>query len=106
MQHLSARRALPVDAIAESPNVFEYPRALRRYFRIPVHHAGHRPPGPRTEESKPTMPPVCGPRQIGASPSRLGDPRSGCRFFDVQKITRAIARAGVHKIEPTTRSTP
>jgi hypothetical protein len=43
----------PVDAIAESPNVYDYPRALRRFFSDPsATHAATGIQGRGTEESK------------------------------------------------------
>ena len=41
----------------------------------------------------------CGPNQIGIA-IEIGRPNLGMSVADIQKITRAIARAGVHKIEP------
>ena len=43
----------PVDAIAESPNVYDYPRAVRRYFSDPGStHAAAGIQGRGTEETK------------------------------------------------------
>lgn len=91
----------PVDAIAESPNVFDYPRALRRYFSDPSStHAATGIQGRGTEESKTNdATRRCGPNQIGVA-IEIGRPTLGMSLLDIQKITRAIARAGVHKIEP------
>jgi hypothetical protein len=91
----------PVDAIAESPNVFDYPRALRRYFSDPSStHAATGIQGRGTEESKTNdVTRRCGPKQVGVA-IEIGRPTLGMSLLDIQKITRAIARAGVHKIEP------
>jgi Fe-S-cluster-containing hydrogenase component 2 len=90
----------PVDAITESPNVAEYPRALRRYFSDPsATHAATGIQGRGTEESKTNdVTRRCGPTQVGIG-IEVGRPTLGMSIEDVQKITRAIARAGVHKIE-------
>jgi Fe-S-cluster-containing hydrogenase component 2 len=91
----------PVDAIAESPNVYEYPRALRRYFSDPsATHAATGIQGRGTEECKTNdATRRCGPNQVGIA-IEIGRPNLGMSIADIQKITRAIARAGVHKIEP------
>jgi len=90
----------PVDAIAESPNVYDYPRALRRYFSDPSStHAATGIQGRGTEESKTNdVTRRCGPTQVGIG-IEIGRPTLGMSLLDIQKITRAIARAGVHKIE-------
>lgn len=91
----------PVDAIAESPNVFEYPRDLRRFFSDPAaRHKATGIEGRGTEETKTTdVTRRCGPGKIGVA-IEVGRPSIGMSLLDVQKITRAIARAGVYKIEP------
>jgi Fe-S-cluster-containing hydrogenase component 2 len=90
----------PVEAIAESPNVYDYPRALRRYFSDPsATHAATGIQGRGTEESKTNdVTRRCGPTQVGIG-IEVGRPTLGMSIEDIQKITRAIARAGVHKIE-------
>jgi len=90
----------PVDAIAESPDVFEYPRALRRYFSDPsATHAATGIQGRGTEESKTNdVTRRCGPTQVGIC-IEVGRPNLGMAVSDIQKITRAIARGGIHKIE-------
>ena len=40
-----------------------------------------------------------GPGEVGVA-IEIGRPTLGMSILDIQKITRAIARAGVHKIEP------
>jgi Fe-S-cluster-containing hydrogenase component 2 len=91
----------PVDAITESPNVDEYPRALRRYFSDPQStHAVTGIQGRGTEESKSNDVTLrCGPGEVGVA-IEIGRPTLGMSLLDIQKITRAIALAGVHKIEP------
>jgi NAD-dependent dihydropyrimidine dehydrogenase PreA subunit len=90
----------PVDAIAESPNVYDYPRALRRYFSDPsATHAATGIQGRGTEESKTNDVTLrVGPGEVGVA-IEIGRPTLGMSILDIQKITRAIARAGVHKIE-------
>ena len=91
----------PVDAIAESPNVYDYPRALRRYFSDPsATHAATGIQGRGTEESKTNDVTLrVGPGEVGVA-IEIGRPTLGMSILDIQKITRAIARVGVHKIEP------
>jgi NAD-dependent dihydropyrimidine dehydrogenase PreA subunit len=91
----------PVDAIAEPPSVFEYPRAVRKYFSDAVAtHAATGIQGRGTEETKSAdvtrrLPPD----RVGVA-IEVGRPTVGMSLRDVQKITRAIARTGTHKIEP------
>ncbi|MCE5280916.1 MAG: 4Fe-4S binding protein [Deltaproteobacteria bacterium] len=91
----------PVDAIDESPNVYDYPRALRRYFSDPsATHVATGIQGRGTEESKTNDVTLrVGPGEVGVA-IEIGRPTLGMSIRDIQKITRAIARAGVHKIEP------
>ena len=91
----------PVDAIEESPNVNEYPRALRKYFSDPnATHAGTGIQGRGTEESKTNdVTNRCGPDEVGVG-IEVGRPTIGMDLKDIQKITRALARAGIHEIEP------
>jgi len=52
----------PVDAIAESPNVYDYPRALRRYFSDPsATHAATGIQGGEPRNRRRTMLPACRP---------------------------------------------
>jgi len=90
----------PVDAIAESPDVYDYPRALRRYFSDPsATHAATGIQGRGTEESKTNDVTLrVGPGEVGVA-IEIGRPTLGMSILDIQKISRAIARAGVHKIE-------
>ena len=91
----------PVDAIAESPNVHEYPRAVRKYFSDPIAtHVATGIQGRGTEESKTNdVTRRCGPGKVGVA-IEIGRPTLGMWLWDVQKITRAIARTGIHQIEP------
>jgi hypothetical protein len=91
----------PVDAIAESPHVYEYPRALRKYFSDPdATHALTGIQGRGTEESKSNDVTLrCGPGQVGIA-IEVGRPGIGMDLTNIQKITRALARAGIHEIEP------
>jgi NAD-dependent dihydropyrimidine dehydrogenase PreA subunit len=91
----------PVNAIAESPGVDEYPRALRKYFSDPTApHALTGISGRGTEESKTndvTNRVAAG--QVGIA-IEVGRPTVGMSLPDVQKITRAMAKAGFTEIEP------
>lgn len=90
----------PVDAIAESPCVFEYPRAVRKYFSDPLAtHAATGIQGRGTEESKSNdVTRRCRPGKVGVA-IEVGRPTLGMWLGDVQKITRALAQAGIRKIE-------
>ncbi len=91
----------PVDAIAESPHVSEYPRAVRKYFSDPIAtHVATGIQGRGTEESKTNdVTHRLGLGKVGVA-IEIGRPTLGMRLWDVQKITRAIARTGIHQIEP------
>lgn len=91
----------PADALADSPGVYQYPRALRKYFSDPVAtHVATGIPGRGTEESKSNDVTLrCGPGRVGVA-IEIGRPTIGMSLRDAEKITRAIARAGVHRIEP------
>jgi len=90
----------PVDALAESPSVFEYPRAVRKYFSDPVAtHEATGIQGRGTEESKTNdVTHRCGPGEVGVA-IEVGRPTIGMSLHDVQKITRALARGGIREIE-------
>jgi Fe-S-cluster-containing hydrogenase component 2 len=90
----------PVDALAESPNVFDYPRAVRKYFSDPVAtHEATGIQGRGTEETKSNdVTHRCGPGEVGVA-IEVGRPTIGMSLTDVQKITRALARSGIRKIE-------
>lgn len=91
----------PVDAIHESPHVYEYPRALRKYFSDPcATHAVTAIQGRGTEESKTNdVTKRCGPGEVGVA-IEVGRPTLGMGLEDIQKITRALARGGITEIEP------
>ncbi len=91
----------PVDAIREPANVYEYPRALRKYFSDPTStHAVTGIQGRGTEESKTNDVTLrCGPGQVGIA-IEIGRPTLGMGLEDIQKITRVLARNGIHEIEP------
>ncbi|MBW1695406.1 MAG: 4Fe-4S dicluster domain-containing protein [Deltaproteobacteria bacterium] len=90
----------PVDAIAESPHVYEYPRAVRKYFSDPnATHAVTGIQGRGTEESKTNDVTLrCGPGEVGIG-IEVGRPTLGMGLEDIQKITRALARNGITEIE-------
>lgn len=91
----------PVEAIEESPYVYEYPRALRKYFSDPnATHALTGIQGRGTEESKTNDVTLrCGLGEVGIA-IEVGRPTIGMDLKDIQKITRALARAGIHEFEP------
>ncbi len=91
----------PVDAIMESPHVYQYPRALRRYFSDPnATHALTGIQGRGTEECKTNdVTKRCGPDEVGIA-VEVGRPVIGMDLKDIQKITRTLAKAGIHEIEP------
>jgi len=90
----------PVDAIAESPHVYDPPRALRKYFSDPnATHAVTGIQGRGTEESKTNDVTLrCGPGEVGIG-IEVGRPTLGMGLKDIQKITRALARNGITEIE-------
>ena len=91
----------PVDAIAESAEVQDYPRALRKYFSdATTTHAVTGIEGRGTEESKTNdVTGRVGPDEVGIA-IEVGRPIIGMDLKDIQKITRALARAGITEIEP------
>ena len=90
----------PVDAIAESPDAYEYPRSVRGYFSDPISmHPSTGIAGRGTEESKSNDVTLrVGPSEVGIA-IELGRPTLGISLLELQKVTRALARAGIHKIE-------
>lgn len=90
----------PVDAIAESPHVYEYPRAIRKYFSDPNEtHTVTGIQGRGTEESKTNDVTLrCGPGEVGIG-IEVGRPTLGMSIEDVQEITRTLARSGITEIE-------
>ncbi|HWU38544.1 MAG TPA: 4Fe-4S binding protein [Candidatus Acidoferrum sp.] len=91
----------PVDAIEESPSVFDYPRALRKFFSDPTAtHALTGIAGRGTEESKTNdVTNRVGPEDVGIA-IEVGRPTLGMDLPNIQKITRAMAKAGITEIEP------
>jgi Fe-S-cluster-containing hydrogenase component 2 len=91
----------PVDAIEESAFVFDYPRALRKYFSDPTAtHAATMIEGRGTEESKTNdVTGRCAPDEVGVA-IEVGRPTLGMGLEDIQRITRGLAEAGITEIEP------
>ena len=91
----------PVDAIAESPEANEYPRAVRKFFSDPTTtHVTTGISGRGTEESKTNDVTLrVKPGEVGIG-IEVGRPTIGIRLDEVQKITRMLAKAGIHEIEP------
>ena len=91
----------PVEAIEESPYVYEYPRALRKFFSDPnATHALTGIAGRGTEESKSND--VINrvvPGEVGVA-IEFGRPTLGMDLTNIQKVTRALAKAGITEIEP------
>jgi NAD-dependent dihydropyrimidine dehydrogenase PreA subunit len=78
----------PVDAIAESADVYEYPRALRKYFSdATTTHAVTGIEGRGTEESKTNdVTGRVGPDDVGVA-IEVGRPTLGMDLFDIQTVT-------------------
>jgi len=91
----------PVEALEDSPYVYDYPRALRKYFSDPnATHALTGIAGRGTEESKTNdVTNRVGPDEVGVA-IEVGRPTIGMDLADIQKLTRAMARAGITEIEP------
>ncbi len=91
----------PVEALAVPPSALQYPRAVRTFFSDPVAtHAATGIQGRGTEETKSADVTRRLPLEKVGVAIEVGRPTIGMSLMDVQKITRAIARAGKHKIEP------
>jgi len=90
----------PVDAIYESEYVFEYPRSARKFFSDPTtSHKETGIPGRGTEEVKTndvTNRYKKGEVGIGLE---VGRPTVGTRFYEVEKITKELAKAGFNDFE-------
>lgn len=91
----------PVQAIEESPQVYEYPRALRKFFSDPnATHALTGIAGRGTEESKTNdVTNRVGPGEVGVA-IEFGRPTLGMDLRNIQRISRALAKAGITEIEP------
>jgi len=91
----------PVDAIAESPDVYDYPRSVRKYFSDPVTtHVTTGISGRGTEESKTNDVTLrVGPDKVGVG-IEVGRPTLGASLRELQKVTQALAAKGIHEIEP------
>ena len=84
----------PVDAIEEETH--SWPRSVRAAFSNPLLvHKDTRVPGRGTEEAKTNE--VTGQFRQGfiGITAEMGRPGIGARFYDVEKVARAMARAGV-----------
>jgi NAD-dependent dihydropyrimidine dehydrogenase PreA subunit len=90
----------PVDAIHESPFVFDYPRSVRKFFSDPTTtHAQTGIPGRGTEEVKTND--VTGrtkPTEIGIG-IEIGRPTVGASMREVDKITRGLVQNGFADFE-------
>ena len=90
----------PVDALAEHPMVFEYPRSVRKVFSDPTTtHKATEVPGRGTEECKTNDVTGRVPAESVGIAIEVGRPTLGMKISDVQKITRALAKAGITEIE-------
>ena len=90
----------PVDALGENPLAYEYPRALRKNFSDPAApHIATGIEGRGTEECKTNdITNRVGSDTVGIA-IEVGRPTIGMGLRDVQKISRALAKAGVTEIE-------
>ncbi len=90
----------PVDAIRESPFVFDYPRSVRKFFSDPTTtHEQTKIPGRGTEEVKTND--VTGrikPGEIGIG-IEMGRPTVGAWLRDIEKVTRGLAEKGFTDFE-------
>ncbi len=96
----------PVDAIKESPFVFDFPRSVRKAFSDPiVTHVQTGVAGRGTEESKTND--VTGRIKRGevGIGIEMGRPNVGIRIADIEVITRALAETGVAIYEPQNPTT-
>ncbi len=96
----------PVDAIKESPFVFDFPRSVRKAFSDPtVTHVQTGVGGRGTEESKTND--VTGrikKGEVGIG-IEVGRPTVGIRIGDIEVITKALAKTGVVEYEPQNPTT-
>ncbi len=90
----------PVDAIRESPFVFDYPRSVRKFFSDPTTtHEQTKIPGRGTEEVKTND--VTGrikPGEIGIG-IEMGRPTVGASVREIEKMTRRLAENGFTDFE-------
>ena len=89
--------ACPVDAIQESPEAMEWPRVLRREYSDPgIAHSTTKGFGRGTEESKTND--LTGRVKRGriGMGMEFGRPGIATRLGEVEKMTMALARKGVH----------
>lgn len=90
----------PKKAIEESPNVYERPRSIRKFFSDPMaYHPETKVPGRGTEEVKTND--VTGrvkKGEVGIA-IEMGRPCLGTSFVDVEKVTKALTNIGVVKFE-------
>jgi NAD-dependent dihydropyrimidine dehydrogenase PreA subunit len=87
-------RVCPVDAFEEE--LHSWPRSIRAAFSNPLLvHKETRVPGRGTEEAKTND--VTGQFRKGfvGVTTEMGRPGLGARFYDVEKVAQALARAGV-----------
>jgi hypothetical protein len=87
-------KVCPVDAFEEE--VHSWPRSIRAAFSNPLLvHKETRVPGRGTEEAKTND--VTGQFKKGfvGVTTEMGRPGVGARFYDVEKVAQALARAGV-----------
>lgn len=87
-------KVCPVDAFKEE--VHSWPRSIRAAFSNPLLvHKDTRVPGRGTEEAKTND--VTGQFRRGfvGVTTEMGRPGVGARFYDVEKVAQALARAGV-----------
>jgi len=90
----------PVDAIHESPLVFDYPRSVRKFFSDPTTtHEQTKIPGRGTEEVKTND--VTGrfkPGEIGIG-IEMGRPSVGTSLSEIEKVTSILAKEGFTDFE-------
>lgn len=90
----------PVDAIHESPFVFDYPRSVRKFFSDPTTtHEQTKIPGRGTEEVKTND--VTGrfkPGEIGIG-IEMGRPTVGASLREIEKVTMGLVRNGFTDFE-------
>jgi NAD-dependent dihydropyrimidine dehydrogenase PreA subunit len=87
----------PVNAIAESPETAQWPRTLRQQFSDPgITHSTTKAHGRGTEESKTND--VTGRVKRGrvGLAMEFGRPGISTRLTEMEKMTSALAKAGVH----------